>query len=162
MEIDQVTIESSDSHAKLTFSDFCLRDRQWYVGDFDVTIEDAGLRSTVRAGLGSRGAFPGFFDGVARDWRGWEGKRVAESRIGELHIEGTTDGLGHVFLHVRLRSWNEGPGRPLNVYTWDMLNWLWGVEARLRLDAGQLDEIAWNVRRFFDDPVPPREQDVSE
>jgi hypothetical protein len=155
MDRDPVTIQSSDSQAKLIFANFHSQTQRCYAGECEVTIEDVGLRATIQVCV-HPDEFIHLFDKLAKDWRGWDGNRIAESQVRAFYMECTADRLGHVFLKVRLRSPNyenfdafveDGGGR-------GKLKYLWSAEARLRLDAGQLDEIAWNLRRFFGSSQP--------
>jgi hypothetical protein len=68
-----------------------------------------------------------FFDGMARDWKGWDGARVFESLEHDLTLTATHD--GHIRLVVRLRESTVPDG--------------WDVTVRLGLDPGeQLTDIA--------------------
>ena len=46
----------------------------------------------------------GLFNGIARDWRGWDGTRSYSSLEGELDIAARHDGIGQIRLVVSLGS----------------------------------------------------------
>jgi hypothetical protein len=72
-----------------------------------------------------------FFDGMARDWRGWRGVRTFSSLEGDLDLAATHD--GHVRLRVVLRQSTVQDG--------------WTAEARLRVEPGeQLSRIVEDLR----------------
>jgi len=61
-----------------------------------------------------------YFEGMLRDWRGWEGERAWSSLEGELGLLAQHD--GHVRLRVALR---------------DSVHSTWTVSAELTIDAGE-------------------------
>src|SRR5262249_54274306 len=78
-----------------------------------------------------------FFDGLAEDWRGWDGVRTWESAEGDLRIEALHE-YGHVHLRVTIRS--QGPG-------WGDDGW--SATADLKLDPGdQLQQVAVQLADF--------------
>ena len=77
-----------------------------------------------------------FFRRLADDWRGWSDAREWGSIEGDLELEATHDGLGHVALRVRLRNW---------------LDPEWQCEGVIWLDAGQLESVVREAERI--DPV---------
>jgi hypothetical protein len=75
------------------------------------------------------------FDSIAKSWKGWDGVKSWEAIEGDLSIEASSDGLGHIRLQVILRNHNPEDN--------------WKVDAPLFLDAGSLEQVAHEVRRFF-------------
>jgi hypothetical protein len=83
------------------------------------------------------GDFRALFEGMARDWRGWQGERSWTSLEGELHLGCTHDGLGHIAIRVELETENRGPSD-------------WKAVGTIRVEAGVLDALAAAARSFFD------------
>lgn len=80
-----------------------------------------------------------FFDGLSRDWRGWDGERRWDALEGDLSIQATHE-YQHVQLRVTIRTL--GPG-------WGNLGW--EATASLTLDPGeQLSQIPADLARLFD------------
>jgi hypothetical protein len=77
------------------------------------------------------------FEGMAEQWRGWDGEREYYSLEGDLEIVGTHD--GHVRLALRLNQ-HSGPG-------------VWTVRATAVLDPGEdLAAAATSLRGLVDGP----------
>jgi hypothetical protein len=70
------------------------------------------------------------FESLAKDWRGWEGRRGWASIEGEFKLYATHDGLGTVELVVILAQRDRTTGLD------------WSASGSLRLDAGELRDIA--------------------
>lgn len=77
------------------------------------------------------------FDGMAHDWRGWEGKKEWSALEDELTLTATSDRLGHISLVVAMGDYCS----PAD----------WRLLATLHLEAGQLDELASAVKELFPD-----------
>ena len=77
----------------------------------------------------------GLFESIARDWKGWDGERDWASIEGDLTISASSDKLGHIRLDVAVRN---------NDFEND-----WKLDAPIYLDAGGLDRIASEVKRFI-------------
>jgi len=77
-----------------------------------------------------------FFSELAVDWKGWEGVRKWSSLEGEFEIECEHDRLGNIGIVARLyKNRFYGVG--------------WTGEIHFEIGAGQLDEIAKELIRFF-------------
>lgn len=76
-----------------------------------------------------------FFNDLAAHWRGWNGEKQWSSLEGEFTLKCESDSCGHVFMEVVLKS---------GLYEDD-----WSVQTGISIDAGQLEEIAANVKQFF-------------
>jgi hypothetical protein len=77
-----------------------------------------------------------FFSELLADWKGWDGVRAWSSLEGEFRRTCEHDGLGHVTTTATLLSNPLGRG--------------WLGQIRLDMAAGNLDEIAAEVARFFE------------
>jgi hypothetical protein len=75
------------------------------------------------------------FEGLAGDWRGWDGVREEASAEGHLRLSCSSDYRGHVSVRVQLAGDFEGCD--------------WSTEATLFLDAGSLETIAAEARAYF-------------
>jgi hypothetical protein len=71
-----------------------------------------------------------FFDDLFANWMGWSGEKKWSSLEGELSFVCTSDSLGHIEIEVTLEN-------------------VWSVRNVLYVDAGQLQQIASDVGRFF-------------
>jgi hypothetical protein len=76
-----------------------------------------------------------FFEDLAANWKGWEGEKERGSIEGDFNIIATADQLGHIELRIQLRS---GPYSDA-----------WSVETCIDVDAGQIEQIAKEVKRFL-------------
>jgi hypothetical protein len=79
---------------------------------------------------------PQFFSDIAANWRGWQGEKRWESLEGDFKLSCFSDGLGHIDITVELSS------RITDPVGWD-------VRCALTVEAGQLDSIAEDVRKFL-------------
>jgi hypothetical protein len=86
------------------------------------------------------GGLRSLFASMARNWRGWEGKKEWESLEGELSLTCTSDPLGHIEVVVHLIS-----DRNRN----------WRTTGRLTVEAGQLEDLARAAAAFVDGGPPP-------
>ena len=75
------------------------------------------------------------FEWMAVNWQVWKDKKEWTSIEGDLHIAVTADTLGHVFMTVELN--NQTSANPFLLKT------------TLILEAGQLEGLAKEARRFF-------------
>src|SRR5262245_52005778 len=101
--IDKVVIQSSNSGARLTFSDpeFGPDPRLNY---FVVTLEDAGLIATSRICAYMMEGLAELFTDIAEHGRGCKGEKKAETIEGDLVLTCTSDALGHTFVKISLSS----------------------------------------------------------
>ena len=122
----------------------------------ELSVDDGGSRSdydlhwTARLETGSLSATHGFYSGVApkqlvayfdalaADWRGWDGRREFAAIEHDFELAAWHDGRGHVELWVTLGTEMDSADR----------NWL--VRDAIRLEAGGLDAVARAVRPFAD------------
>src|SRR5215212_1777050 len=105
-----------------------------------VTLSSESLRASARVynnhyADGVQGLVR-FLEDLAANWRGWQGEKSWESVEGDFELACRSDGLGHVEMTVRLSSVITDPAG-------------WRVRCELMVEAGQLDSIAEDARRFF-------------
>jgi hypothetical protein len=102
---------------------------------FRVTIRASGLTASAQVyAFELDGGLVQFLEGVAASWRGWEGEKAWTSLEGELRFVCRSDSLGHITIEVTLNQASAGG---------------WSVRDDFHVDAGQLEQIAANVKRFF-------------
>ncbi len=127
--MDSVVIKSGNTSATLTFSE--------HEGDyFSVTYESKAIKVYKRVwGYTDCDFLVNLFEFIAKEWRGWEGVQEWASIEGEFSVSANCDNLGHVLLDITIKEYS-GPEE-------------WRIEVSLGLDAGQTEDIAKKVRRFF-------------
>ncbi len=91
---------------------------------------------------GAPDRFADWFEGLARDWRGWAGERVFNDDA-VATLRATHDGVGGVTLAMDVR------GR----LTYDSLG-EWKLRTWVRVEPGALDSIARGVRAILALPEP--------
>ncbi|MGV9214597.1 DUF6228 family protein [Micromonospora sp. RB23] len=107
-------------------------------------ISDEGMMAKTSATLAGRWApedetLEWFFQSLADDWRGWEGKRNWCSLDGELQIDAHHDGRGHVAIGVTLR-------RARQAYADDA----WSARTVLMVEAGEeMTRLAADIRHLL-------------
>jgi hypothetical protein len=107
-----------------------------YVHNMLVELSDEGLTASGLATFEGRAPenLQDFLIGLAKDWRGWPGIRPWTSMKGEMTLEASHDGQGHVTIAVTLR-------RAERTYDPDA----WSARIALTLEAGE------ELRRLADD-----------
>jgi hypothetical protein len=109
-----------------------------YAAAVHVEIRDVGLSAEVSTTLwvpsaGGEWDLAAFVQDLADDWHGWRGERTWRSKDGELCLDATHDGRGHVTLGVTLRQTPYGEG--------------WTARVALEVEAGeQLSGLAQDLR----------------
>jgi hypothetical protein len=102
---------------------------------YRVTIRGNGLNASAQVyAFEPKGSLEQFFKEIAASWRGWEGEKAWTSLEGELSLACTSDGLGHTTIEVTLHGVGAGG---------------WSVRDVFHVDAGQLEQIASDVKKFF-------------
>jgi hypothetical protein len=86
------------------------------------------------------------FEGLARDWRGWDCQRTLASLEGQLEVSCSADRLGHVSLRVELSG--------------DSLGSDWRAADTIYLEAGQLEELARQARAYFGGASSEKHEDA--
>src|SRR5262245_18500324 len=105
---------------------------------FDATLEDDGLHAVTNIhGMvtGPEDLPAGFFDDLAKNWRGWLGRNGWQSDARDLPLQVTPDGQGPVVLLVTLGAGTDSS--------------LWRSQTTLVLEAGQLDGYATAFHSFI-------------
>jgi hypothetical protein len=106
----------------------------WFLAEIAVVGLEARTRVSLADHPEEKPLAPFFYD-LAKDWRGWKGKRVWSAYEGGLRLSCSHDGLGHILIVTELR---------------EAYSRTWEVRVDLVVEAGQLDAIARDVERFFE------------
>lgn len=131
--IRRLSIESSTNDARLVLRQ--PPDAGHEVDSYAVRLSVAGLQAHADVYFYGDDGLPEFVADLARDWRGWSGRRDWYSLEGQLTLDAEHDGLGTVEVIAGL--------------TPDAAFLPWRASAVLHLDAGGLDGAADSVARFF-------------
>ena len=121
-----VTIVSADPGARLTLRP---HNRAYFIAE----ITHHGLSATISVSSYLSRGLGDYFNEIATNWAGWSGERTWSSLEGELALRATSDRTGHIYVSVALQR--ESPAQ-------------WQLEARLTIEAGQLERIALAVLAF--------------
>lgn len=134
--VDEITIKSSRSAGELKLSDPKPPGSRYPVEYVRVSLREKDIAaSSAKIFLYTPHDLAGFFEDLAANWRGWEGAKSWASIEEDFALSCKSDSLGHVAMEVTLKS---------GLYEDD-----WRVKAVIYMDAGQLEAIASNVRRFL-------------
>src|ERR1041384_5591920 len=113
-------MKSANSEAMVEFAN--------YANDyFEVVLSEPNFRGMLKVYQPDSPLPTELFRDLARNWKGWDGKRLWASIEGELTLSATCDSAGHTMLTVELRRQTRDA---------------WRLLGHLVLEAGQLDEIA--------------------
>jgi hypothetical protein len=123
-------IKSSSAGRELVFSD-----AQWTrdeLSAFTASICTEAMRASTEVYVyGGRSPLE-LFEGMAHEWRGWQGSKEWASLEGELTLSAIHNGLGTITLQARLAHLD------------------WDARADLELDAGShLESAVKTLRSFF-------------
>ena len=134
MAIDSVIIKSSSNSAEFQFSErnglFRSGGSEYY--RLTLKAEDVAASAKVYAFDPFGESCRRYFDGLAVNWRGWIGEKRWKSLEGELTISSESDTLGHIAMEISLESYGN-----------------WKTQITVYLEAGQLKDIASQVKLFF-------------
>lgn len=114
--------------------DFTGRPVVW---SLNVDTELVGLRGTTKVWVGPPEAqlpLEELFAAMSAEWRGWAGAKTWKAFEGGLALSCTHDRVGTVTIAFTLRK-DSGLG--------------WQCDGELRVDAGQLEQLANDVRQLF-------------
>lgn len=137
MEAAVFEIRSTDDDGKLTIVGTVPRGLTDYDGcHFDVSLVSTPLSASVRVYEIQPQNWSAFFQDLAANWKGWSGEKKMESLEGHLAVSATSDALGHISLRVKLRDIIPGTAD-------------WRAEGSLIVEAGQLERLAGDARKFF-------------
>ncbi len=131
---DFVTIKSANDATRLTFGNAAA-------GSFTTTLESARFSGRVEVSTYISGSPSRLFEEIAREWRGWDGEKDWAALDDELRLTASSDHTGHTTLVVVMHDHDS----PEN----------WRLEAKLVLEAGQLEDLARAVRKVFRSAPPP-------
>lgn len=124
----------ADPALQVVFHSRSYADDGW-LDAYVVELVARDLRASVRVENPGFGEPPSqLLHALVPCWRGWEGKQSWRAIEGELEIDATADRTGHITLVVRI------PGNPAAP---------WSAEARVLIEAGQLEAIAQSAEAFF-------------
>jgi hypothetical protein len=123
---DVFQVISRDDQSSLRLE---AHDRDYFLAE----LRGLNLHAQARVGTYLSGGLADLFGEMARQWRGWEGRKTWSSLEGELHLTAEADRTGHVTLVAELRE-----GAPS----------VWSVELVLVIEAGQLEQLARQARTF--------------
>ena len=134
-------IKGSDGSTEWEFSNREGLRRRDGSESFIITIRELGLKASQSVyAWDPRGeSLPDFFTELAKNWRGWEGKRKWNSFEGEFELVCSHDRIVHIAIEMTLKS----PGS-------------WTVQSSLNAVAGELDNIAKEITIFFDVEHSPK------
>jgi len=136
-EAPSFEIRSADDDGKLLLVGSVPRGLTGYDGcHFDASLVSIPLSASVRVYDIQPQNWSAFFQDLAANWKGWSGEKRMESLEGHLAVSATSDSLGHVSLRVRLRDIIPGTAD-------------WCAEGTLVVEAGQLQRLADDARKFF-------------
>jgi hypothetical protein len=102
-------------------------------GYWSAVLSCGPLQTSLRFYELSLGGLAGYFEALAKDWRGWSGERRWESLEGDVALVAVHDGHGTISLRANLRTDAFAQHR-------------WDASAELLLDAGGLDRLARQAR----------------
>jgi len=123
-----VTIKSVKDATRLTFSEPAGE-------SFMASLESVHFSGRVVVSTYHSGPPSLMFDDIARQWRGWDGKKEWAALEGQLRLTASSDLTGHIELLVIMRDYSD-PAE-------------WRLQATLLLEAGQLEELARAVKKVF-------------
>jgi Family of unknown function (DUF6228) len=137
MDVPSFEIHSVDNDGKLFVVGAIPRGLTGYDGcHFDASLVSTALSASVRVYDIQPQNWTAFFNDLAEDWKGWSGEKRMESLEGHLAVSATSDSLGHISLRVKLRDIIPGTAD-------------WRAEGTLIVEAGQLERLASDAKRFF-------------
>jgi hypothetical protein len=137
MEATSFEIHSTDDDGKLLVVGAVPRGLTGYDGcHFDVSLVSTPLSASVRVYDIQPQNWSAFFQDLATNWKGWSGEKKMESLERHLAVVATSDSLGHISLRVKLRDIIPGTAD-------------WRAEGTLVVEAGQLERLANDARKFF-------------
>ncbi len=132
--MDEFLIRSAAGSGGLLFYNRSPREPEKPISGFWVRVTDLHLSGALNVYAGYMPSHPaGLFADMARHWTGWKGEMGWSSLEDELNLRCSHDRLGHIVIRVLLHS--EYPS--------------WQLEASVTTEAGQLQALASQAKRFF-------------
>ena len=132
-------IKGDSNGASIEFSErdgLVKRDGSEY---YRVTLREGIFETTLKVSAfdPNDDGLPKFLQSMASNWRGWDGQLKWTSLEGEFELRCEHDGLGHVATTAALLSNPSVHG--------------WTGKIRFEIPAGELEQIANEIKRFFYD-----------
>ncbi len=128
-------VVGSDPALKATFHSRRYGSDGW-LDSYALDLEAIDFRASVRVQNPGYGHPPTqLFNEMAANWTGWQDKKSWIAMDGELEIEATADAIGHVTLRITIPGYESTQ--------------LWSAQARLLVEAGQLERLAESAELFF-------------
>lgn len=132
--MDELIIQS-DKETKLVLHSKRLNSDGW-LDSYFVAIQARNFQAEIEVSNQPYGTSPDeFFETLAANWRGWEGEKSWGAIEGEYSLVATADSVGHITLIATLAS---DPFPPS-----------WSGSISLILEAGQLEQLFCDAKRFF-------------
>lgn len=126
-----VVIKSTDTDAVLKFSN----PKNDY---FEVSFSSSYLSASKRV-WGYKGApcefLVGLLNNLASQWRGWDGIEEWSSMVNDFKLSFISDNLGHITIKIELIDDSEPEP--------------WKINAELKTEIGQLEQISNQIKNFF-------------
>lgn len=133
---DEITIKSSRGTGELKLSAPKPPGAHYPVEYLRVSLKDKDITaSSAKVYIYEPHSLAAFFAALAVSWKGWKGAKEWASVEQDFVLSCTADTLGHVALKVTLKS---------GLYEDD-----WCVRAVIHVEAGQLEELAAEVKAFL-------------
>jgi hypothetical protein len=125
----------SDPALKATFHSKRYASSGW-LDSYAIEVEAIDFHAKTRVANPGHGHPPSvLFEELAVNWKGWKGAMTWLAMEGELELRATCDHLGHITVAVAIPAYaNTGN---------------WSAQARVLVEAGQLERLAIEARAFF-------------
>ncbi|MBE9040264.1 hypothetical protein IQ235_05590 [Oscillatoriales cyanobacterium LEGE 11467] len=130
--MNKVTIKSANTSSKLEFSDV---EHEYFTVAFSSFSMNASQPVWVYTGDYDR--LTHLFLEMAENWQGWEGVKTWGATEDDFSLSCTSDKLGHISIAGTLVERNAPEC------------WSASVKFNVKVEAGQLEQIAYEVRRLF-------------
>jgi hypothetical protein len=129
-------IKSVEYGSYLEFTNPIYSEQSKHVEDFNIKIAGPAYSGIKQVYLydGPYGLID-LFDKIAKNWKGWKGEIKWGSLENEFTISAIADKLGHIELKVQIQENTGGD--------------FWIVNGRIMIESGQLDQIAKEIKAFF-------------
>mgnify|MGYP006141788917 FL=1 len=126
---------SSDNEISVEFHSPELNSEGW-LEYYSLSLSGRAMNSTIRVCNSPYGESPSeFFSMLAANWQGWKGEKEWAALEGEYKMSAKSDSTGHITLTIKVWSGNWEP--------------FWSSEVVMLIEAGQLEAIAHESKRFL-------------
>jgi Family of unknown function (DUF6228) len=127
-----VSIRSAHDGTRLALSQFVGQGGGADADTFVVSIERQDVRVEASASAFMAQDLGQYFEELASNWRGWQGRKEWSTLEGEFTLSATSDSTGHIALAYFLRPPHTG--------------FHWELRDAVELEAGQLQAIAQEMK----------------